>query len=320
MASNKELPAAGHPEHGGEHAPAELPVDAITKLEMFLERRWRTVVSLLALFVAIVVVYFYMKYKNENAVTEANNAFMAAETRADLEGVLKTHAGTAAAGSALYSIADRQLAVQKFDEARASLEQFVSDYPDHGLHFNALVGRAGIAEKQGKLDEAQAHFQKVIDAGDQSALAPLAAIGQAELFVSRGELEKAKQLYESFGVNYSGSPFVPKATQRLEAVEKRIALKAAPEAPVEPAPEPAPAPEKPAEAGAVTEPTPAEPAPAEPESAPTEPAAASGEVAPEANVESSDPAPVAEEPAAAAPEENPDPAPADGGGGENPGP
>ena len=238
MASKKKVPATTPADSGGgTPAPAELPVDAITKLEVFLEKNWKIVVTILAIVVLAVIVYFYMKYKREDTVTKANNVFMAAETRADLEAVIKKHPGTAAAGSALYSIADRQMAAQELDGAASSLKKFIADYPDHGLYYNALLGLGGILEKQGKLDEANGYFQQVVDAGDESPLAPLAAIRQTEILVAKGELEKAQEAYEAFGVNYSGSAFIPKATERLEAVKERIALKAAPEAPVEPVPE-----------------------------------------------------------------------------------
>ncbi len=146
------------------------PLDAITKLELFLEKHWRTVVAVLVATVAAVVIFFYLKYKREDAMTQANNAFTAAVTRSDFEGVVKAHPGTIAAGSALYEIADRQLAAAELEGAQASLEKFISDYPDHKLRENALLGLGGISEKQGELDKASDYFQQVVDMGDKTSL------------------------------------------------------------------------------------------------------------------------------------------------------
>ena len=276
MASKKKLPAHGPSDHLGEHAPLVPELDAITKLELFLEKHWRMVVALLAALVTLIVIYFYLKQKKETTMTEANNAFTAAVTRTDFEEVVKAHPGTIAAGSALYEIANRQLAEADLEAAQASLQKFVSDYPDHKLRENALLSLGGISEKQGDLDQANGYFQQVVDAGNKSSLAPLATICQTEILVAKGELEKAKEIYESFGVNHVGSPFVEKAIERLAAVEAKIERKAAPEAPVEPAPEepaapePSTAPVDPSGGGAAA-PVPAEPGEVAPEDA-TEPA------------------------------------------------
>ncbi|MGI9240011.1 MAG: tetratricopeptide repeat protein, partial [Verrucomicrobiales bacterium] len=237
MASKNQLPADGPPQHGGEPEPFVPPVDAITKLELFLEKHWRMVVTVLAVVVTAVIIFFYLKYKREDAMTQSNNAFTAAATRADFEGVVEDHPGTVAAGSALYEIADSQIAEAELDGGQATLEKFVSDYPDHKLRENALLALGGISEKQGDLDKAHDYFQQVIDAGDKTSLVPLATICQTEILVAKGELEKALEIYESFAVNNVGSPFIAKAEERLAAVEAKIDRKAAPVAPVEPAPE-----------------------------------------------------------------------------------
>ena len=249
MASKKKIPADGPSDSGGDSTPppATPPVDLITKLELFFERHWRPVVGALVILVTIVVVYFWIKYKKEDTMTASNQAFTSAVTRSDFEQVVKDHPGTVAAGSALYAIADRQLAEPGetgLKGAQATLEKFLADFPDHNLRENALMGLGGIAERLGDMDKANGYFQQVIDAGDKTSLGPLAAIYQTELLVAKGELEKAKEAYEAFGVNYVGSPFVDKAAERLEALERRIARKAAPTAPAEPEPVKEPAPEK----------------------------------------------------------------------------
>ena len=146
MSSKNKLPADGPSHHVGEHEPLVPPLDAITKLELFLEKHWRMVVAVLVVTVAAVVIFFYLKYKREDAMTQANNAFTAAVTRSDFEGVVTAHPGTIAAGSALYEIADRQLAAAELEGAQASLEKFISDYPDHKLRENALSGEGPTGE------------------------------------------------------------------------------------------------------------------------------------------------------------------------------
>ena len=250
MASKKKVPAggpsdsgAGDPKPDAPPAPVAPPIDALTRLELYLEKNWRKVVIVLVVFVLAVVAYFYMKYKREDAMTQANHAFTSATTRTDLEKVADDHPGSVAAGSALFSIADRQMAASEYEAAVATLKKFTADFPDHPLYYRALLGLGSAAEKQGKSDEAAGYFQQVIGAGDKSELVPLATICKIELMVAKGELDKAKEEYEAFGVNFTGSPFVEKAIDRLKAVEMRIKLANAPEAPEEPA-DPEPGPEK----------------------------------------------------------------------------
>ena len=244
MASKKKVPADGPDQQDSSTPPpAQPPVDLITKLELYLEKNWRKVVILLSVVVAGVIVYFYTKYKKEDEMTVSNNAFTSATTRSDFEAVMKDHPGTAAAGSALFEIADRQLAASETAAAKATLEKFIADFPKHPLYYNALLGLGSICEQLGETDKADGYFAQVVEAGDKSPLAPLATIHRAELLVGKGELTKAKEIYDTFGPDYKGDPFVQKASERLAALEVRIKREAAPEAPVEPEPEPEPKPE-----------------------------------------------------------------------------
>ena len=244
MATKKKIPADGPEQlatagHGGDTPEvAHPPVDFITKLEIFLEKNWKLVVTALVLFVIAVVIYFYQKYKTEDEMTTSNNAVTAADTRSDLESVYKKFPGTVAAGTALFEIADRQIKSDEPKAAVGTLQKFIADFPDHPLRQNALLGLGSIEQNNGDYAKAQEYFKQVLDGGGE--LAPFADMFRAETLISEGKLDEAKEIYDNFGPTYTGSPLVDKAADRMEALEKRIARRDAPVPPVEPAPEPKP--------------------------------------------------------------------------------
>jgi tetratricopeptide (TPR) repeat protein len=211
------------------------------------------------------------KQKHLEAAAAYTSAVSKGEVAA-LDGVLVDFPGSIPAGNALLSKADLQIDQGKPEDARATLERFVSEFKNHPRYPQGLFAMANVYHTSGDTEKAKSFYEQVITAQSDGEMTPLARIRLGDLALEAGDTKTADQLYQESYTLHPGNPF-------FEYAEEKIALlkvgtpteieKPAPPAPpaakapetVAPAPAAAPAP-VPATSPAVT-PPPA--APAKPE-------------------------------------------------------
>lgn len=214
--------------------------------EQFLDNNQKNLVILTILLVigaaALVVYRGIEKSRQETAGADLNKA----ADLAALQAVVKNHADTHAANSAMILLADRQWSEGQQDAAITTLRDFIAANPEHPAFSTARASLGSKLMAQGKAADATAVFQEIADDPKARFIAPYALISLGDLAKAAGDLEKAESSYSRVKKDFPESSFA-------ETANKRIAtLKAKP--PVEVEPPPAPAPEAAA-------PAPAEPAP-----------------------------------------------------------
>lgn len=230
--------------------------------EQFLDRNQKNLIILtilLAIGAAVFVVYRGIeKSRQETAGAEFNKA----SDLAALQAVIKDHANTHAAGSAMVLLADRQWSDGQQDAAITTLRDFIAANPEHPAFASAKASLGSKLMAQGKAADATAVFQEIADDPKARFIAPYALISLGDLAKIAGDLEKAEASYSRVKKDFPESNFADIANQRIAT------LKAKPPVEVEPPPAPAPAPKADAPVAAPTA-APAQPAPVP---APAEPA------------------------------------------------
>jgi len=217
---------------------------------------------------------------------EAAAAYTAAASKGEiaaLDGVLVDFPGSIPAGNALLTKADLQVDQGKPEDARATLERFVSDFKTHPRFAQGLFAMADVFHTSGDVEKAKSHYEQVIAAQPDGELTPLARIRLGDLALESGDPKTADQRYQESYSLHPGNPFFEYAEEKIALLKvgspTEIEKPAPPAPPVAPAAAPAPAPAPaPATSPAVTPaPAPAEaakpqaPAPTAPTPAPVRP-------------------------------------------------
>jgi hypothetical protein len=230
--------------------------------EQFLDKNQKNLIILtilLAIGAAALVVYRGIeKSREESAGAELNKA----ADLAALQAVVKDHADTHAASSALILMADRQWSDGQQDAAITTLREFIAANPEHPAFSTARASLGAKLMAQGKTADAVPLFEEIANDPKARFIAPYALISLGDIAKLAGDLDKAEASYSRVKKDFADSSFVDTANKRIAA------LKAKPPVEVEPPPAPAPAENTGAASPPVVTPsieaTPAAPAPAEP--------------------------------------------------------
>ncbi len=227
--------------------------------------------------------YMYMETRKEKG---SQTALATAKTVDELRKVTTEWAGTAAAATAQFRVADELRKEKKYDEAVKEYRDFATKNPTHPLVAGSIASLGQTLEIAGKSDEALTAYQRIQTSYPNSGHFAIALIGIARIQAAQGKTDEAIKTLDTIIQRSSATGpggFASEAMQMQAALKNPNARKTggtprpAPPAPPEvPAPTPGapntpPAAITPAPAAPVVTPAPAVPAPpAAP--APVEPA------------------------------------------------
>jgi TolA-binding protein len=149
------------------------------------------------------VIYFYFDYRKSEKAIEAGQELSAAllsnnGAGASTDALLKVsnvNAGTDAGARALLTAAGQQFVAGKVDDAKASFQRFVSEYPESSLMSQAKYGIAVCLDAKGQTAEATTAFKEVMDryAGENTTMPAKFAL--ARIYEADGKLEQARDYY-----------------------------------------------------------------------------------------------------------------------------
>lgn len=200
-------------------------------LESFLDANQKKLVIIGVLAILILVGYVIFDGLQQMKTREEAAAVAAARTVPEYEKVSEKLAGKTAGGSALILKSQLLWDDQQQQEAIATLEEVIADYPDHPAIGSAYASLGSFQQQLGNLAEAKEAFTKSAEA--QSAASSYALLSLGDLARQAGENDEAKAYYDRIITEYEDSHFQVKnlARNRIELIGVK--------SPVEKAPEPA---------------------------------------------------------------------------------
>ena len=204
--------------------------------EEFLDRNQKNLVVLavaLALGAAGFVIYQGIEKSGQQT---AGNALSKAEDLAALQSVVDQYGKTAAGGSAMVLLADKQWSEGQQDAAIATLQKFIAADPEHPAAPTAQASLGAKLMAQGKSSEAAKVFQVLADNSSAKFIAPFALISLGDIAKAGGDLAQAEASYNKVKSDFADSSFSEAATRRLAI------LKAKPPVEIDPPPTPPAAP------------------------------------------------------------------------------
>jgi TolA-binding protein len=121
---------------------------------------------------------------------------------------------------ALATAAAEFYAQNRYDEALASYQRFLGQYPDHMLVPDVTMGVAASLEALDEFNEAAESYMAFAVANPDHALQPQAVFGAARCREQLGQFDEARALYEEFIVAHPESTWLPQAESGLLFLNK----------------------------------------------------------------------------------------------------
>lgn len=211
---------------------AEIPIGP-SEFEQFLDRNQKRLIFFAILIVlagAAIIVHRGLKATAEKSAAAALVLTYDEVTgRYDVEALraMETdHAGTPAARTSVYLLAEALWAEGKMEESLKIFEEFLVENPSGELHDKALLALAEHYRSSGDTEKALDTYGRLLDTGNE-AYSPIALINMGDMYRASGDVEKARQCYEKVTREYSESSFGysrETASETPSAVIRRLDL------------------------------------------------------------------------------------------------
>jgi TolA-binding protein len=206
------------------------------RFEEFLDRNQKNLVVLAVILAIAAAAFVIYRGIQKSAEETAGVALNKAEDLASLQKVVTEHTKTAAGGSAMVLLANRQWADGQQDAAIATLQKFISENPSHPALPSARASLGGKLMAQGKNEESTKIFQALVSDESARFIAPYALISLGDIAKTAGDLTKAEEFYNKVKSDFPDSSFSKTATSRLTALKAKAPVEIeAPPAPPAPA-------------------------------------------------------------------------------------
>lgn len=141
------------------------------------------------------------------------------------------HAGTGAAGRAVFQAAATLFVDGKFAEAQTQFQRFMGENADHPFVPQARYGIAACLEAQGKTDEAAKSYKDISERFKSSGLGLAASCSLGRILESQGKLAEALPLFEEVARADGNGMLGGEARIRVAEIQQKL--------PPPPAPAPA---------------------------------------------------------------------------------
>jgi predicted negative regulator of RcsB-dependent stress response len=189
--------------------------------EAFLDRNQKNLV-VLALLLAIAAAGFVIYRGIEKSSEEtAGAALNKAEDIASLQALVDQHANTAAAGSAMVLLGNKQWTEGQQDAAIATLQKFIAENRSHPALPSAQASLAAKLMAQGKTADATKLFDELAGNTSASFIAPFALISLGDIAKAGGDLPKAEASYTKVKTDFPDSNFAEAAGRRLAILKAK---------------------------------------------------------------------------------------------------
>ena len=150
-------------------------------------------------------------------VLKASTSRLIANDALDLSVFIMDNLGLDTSATALQTYADAELLMfqNKYDQAFATLDDLLREFPGHDLEDDVVYLRGRLYQKLRRYGEAAEQYQQVVDGYPESirldnALFALAGLYENEL----GDRDKARELYETLFIDYSNSILAVEARKK----------------------------------------------------------------------------------------------------------
>jgi predicted negative regulator of RcsB-dependent stress response len=206
--------------------------------EDFLDRNQKSVVVLALLLVIAAAGFVVYRGIAKSSEETAGAALNKAEDISSLQALIDQNGKTAAAGSAMVLLGNKQWTEGQQDAAIATLQKFIAENRSHPALPTAQASLAAKLMVQGKTADATKLFEEIAGNPSASFIAPFALISIGDIAKAGGDLTKAEASYTKAKTDFPDSSFSEVAGRRLAILKAKppveIEAPPVPETPVTP--------------------------------------------------------------------------------------
>lgn len=203
--------------------PEVRPIEDLEDASDFLKRHGMSVIVGVAAGLILVLGVVFFRARAADARRDAMMMLTNANTFDDLERVVSDRGSTPAAPLALLKLGQAHYAAGNYALAMEKYDTFRVMFAKHEMAPAAELGRLHAMEALGRTSEALAGFQAFAARQPDYFLAPQATFGAGRCLEQLGRPTEARVVYEQFIAAYPASPWVRRADEMLEQVNRRIA-------------------------------------------------------------------------------------------------
>jgi len=132
------------------------------------------------------------------------------------------HAGTAAAGRAVFQAATTLFTDGKYAEAQTQFQRFVTENADSSFVPQAMYGMAAALEAQGKTDDAAKAYKNLSDRFKSNGLGLMAACSLGRILEAQGKLAEALSLFEEVARTDTSGMIGGEARIRVAEIQQKL--------------------------------------------------------------------------------------------------
>lgn len=193
--------------------------DVALETRVFLERFKKEITAALLIVLLSVIAFTGYRFYADRRAVAASALLASAKTAEEYQQVILQYGNTPAGADAYLLFAEAQRSEKKFVEANATLQTFISKYPQHELVSTARMAMAANLESLGKTDEALAMYQQIASAYPNSFTAPMALLSQVYILKAKNRNDDARRTCETVLTQYRTSFWAGEAMQQLRLLK-----------------------------------------------------------------------------------------------------
>ena len=217
---DKNIPDDVTPPQTPAPAPEAHDNDDVQRFSTWMAEYGRpALIGLAVAVVALLGIQIWHGQKTSKAAA-AVQALFQSRSPEELQQLSATDPKAPTAPMALASAAAEFYAQNRYDEALAAYQQFLTQYPAHMLAPQAEIGAAASQEALEEFDAAAAAYEAFAAAHSGSPLHPQAVMGAARCRRQLGQFDEARALYEDFIAANPESSWLPQAESGLLFLKK----------------------------------------------------------------------------------------------------
>jgi len=193
--------------------------DVALETRVFWERFKKQITAALIVILLGVIAFTGYRFYSDRRAAAASALLASAKTVQEYQQLIERIPNTPAAADAYLLLAEAQRREKKFTEANATLQTFITKYPQHEFVSTARMAMAANLESLGKTDEALAMYQQIASAYPNSFTAPVALLSQVYILKAKNRNDDARRICETVLTQYRTSFWAGEAMQQLRLLK-----------------------------------------------------------------------------------------------------
>jgi len=210
---------------GQPDAPAvhEEELESLRQLLQEHGKTWAVAAGIVLVVVCATVLY---RVHARSVVHRSSAMLYAAQSVQDLEAVVEQYGSTPAVPLALLKLAKAYFDAGNYELAVQRYADFSRKFAEHPMAGVAELGRVHCLEARGQLQEALQAFEAYTEQRPGDFLMGQALLGKARCLEQLARPDEARIVYEDFIVGHPDSPWLPRARDMLESMDRRMNARA----------------------------------------------------------------------------------------------